>query len=87
MSWHNELDDLLEDLKEERDDLRVRAHLLKAEARDEWHDMEEKWGRFRSRSKRALDQTGEAGEDIGAAIRLLGQEIKHGYDRIRQSLR
>jgi predicted nucleic acid-binding Zn-ribbon protein len=80
-------DKLVERLRQERDELRVRAHLLKAELRDEWDEVEDQWGHFEAKlehlSKGAKDST----EDIGAAVSVLGEEIARAYKRLRDSLK
>lgn len=38
-----ELETLLDGLKQQRDELMVQLHLAKAEARDEWEELEKNW--------------------------------------------
>jgi len=80
------LRDMLEKLEQERDELKVRAHLGKAEAREEWEKMEGRIAELRSRLDRAGDEAGDVMEDVGAAAKLLGEEIREGFARIRKSL-
>ncbi|HMU61273.1 MAG TPA: hypothetical protein PKA66_05775 [Gemmatimonadales bacterium] len=80
------LRDMLEKLEQERDELKVRAHLGKAEAREEWEKMEGRIAELRSRIDRAGDEAGDVMEDVGAAAKLLGEEIREGFARIRKSL-
>lgn len=80
------LREMLEKLEQERDALKVRAHLGKAEARDEWEKMEGRIAELRSRVDRAGDEAGDVMEDVGAAAKLLGEEIREGLTRIRKSL-
>jgi NTP pyrophosphatase (non-canonical NTP hydrolase) len=80
------LRDMLEKLEQERDELKVRAHLGKAEAREEWEKMEGRIAELRSRVDRAGDEAGDVMGDVGAAAKLLGEEIREGFARIRKSL-
>jgi len=80
------LREMLEKLEQERDELKVRAHLGKAEAREEWEKMEGRIAELRSRLDRAGDEAGDVMEDVGAAAKLLGEEIREGFARIRKSL-
>jgi len=80
------IDELLEDLKEQRDELRIRAHLAKLEASDEWEDLEKKLEKLESKARAAGKAAADSGEDVGAALRLLGQEIKQGFKNIAQKL-
>ena len=78
---------LLAKLRTERDELAVQMQLAKAEARDEWHKLEPKWEHFQSRARDAADSADEVSKDVGAALGLLGEELRRGYERIRASLR
>jgi chromosome segregation ATPase len=87
----SDLDDKLESLvgrlKTERDELRVRLHLLKAEAKDEWEEMETHWEHLEGRMKKVGEQAAESGEEVAAAGKQLAEEIGHAYQRIRDSLK
>jgi NTP pyrophosphatase (non-canonical NTP hydrolase) len=80
------LREMLEKLEQERDELKVRVHLGKAEAREEWEKLEGRIGELRSRLDKAGDEAGDVMEDVGAAAKLLGEEIREGFGRIRKSL-
>ncbi|MEZ4412593.1 MAG: hypothetical protein R2910_06390 [Gemmatimonadales bacterium] len=80
------LREMLEKLEQERDELKVRAHLGKAEAKEEWEKMEGRIAELRSRLDKAGDEAGDVMEDVGAAAKLLGEEIREGFARIRKSL-
>lgn len=78
----SDYDDLIEDLKQKRDELRVQMHLASKEAQDEWNDLEEKMNEFVARAE--LDKTGEG---LGEAFGGVGQEIMKGYERIRDAIK
>lgn len=77
---------LVQQLKTERDELNVRMHLAGAELRDEWAELEKRWDRLQARGKQLKTATGESAEEIGAATRQLGEELKAGYRRIKSRL-
>jgi hypothetical protein len=79
--------DLLEKLREERDELNVQMHLAKAEIHDEWSKLEPKWDHFRDRATAVSKSAEEASEDAGVALRLLGDELRNGYTKIKDSFR
>lgn len=81
------LDDLAARLRQERDELRVRAHLLKAELRDEWNDLERRWNHLEPRLERLREGARESAEDIGAAVQQLGEELVHAYRRLRRAVK
>lgn len=80
------LEQLGEELKQLRDELEVQLHLASADARDEFAELESKLDRFRGKMDVVGKTAGEAAEDVGDAIDLLGQEIKKGYQKIRSLL-
>ena len=79
----SQLKQLTERLKQERDELRVKMNLAKKEARDEWDELEGKWDKLRGRLKVVEDAADDAGDEIGAAAKMLVDEIKKGYEKIR----
>jgi len=81
------LQELLAKLQQERDELRVRAHLLKAELKQEWDEVERKWGHVESRLDRARAGARASAGEIGAATAQLGEEIANAYKRMRDALR
>ena len=83
-SRNKELDNLLETLKQQRDELNLQLHLAKAEARDEWAALEGKWEQVEGKLGQLKTVAGDAAEDVGAAAKLLAEEIGRGYDRIRK---
>lgn len=72
---------LMQDLEKTRDELRVKLHLASMEAKEEWDELESKWESFSARAR--LDDTSE---DVGAALGVLGEELKRGYARIKAAL-
>ncbi len=78
--------DFIEKLKQQRDELRLQIHLAKAEARDEWDELENKWGGLMERMKAVGEEAGEAKSDIGTAARELAVELKKGYARIMDQI-
>ena len=82
----DKVQELFEDVRRTRDELRVKIHLAKAEARDEWHELEKKWDHFKARAERAGEAAEDAAEDVGEALELVGEELHKGYRRIRDAL-
>ena len=82
----DKLVELMEILKQRRDELSVQVHLGKAEAKDLWQVTEEKWRHLRSQLDNIDDDTGDVAKDVGAAAMLMAEEIKRGYERLRKLL-
>lgn len=74
-------------LSKARDELRVRLHLAKADALDEWKKLENTWLRAQEEFKRTSEHTKEPVKEMGTALRHLIDEIKAGYTRIREQLK
>jgi len=85
----SEFDDIIEDLKQRRDELRVKMHLASKEIKDEWEELEEKMEDFSRKTKQFSEDAKlkETGSGIGDALGQLGGELKRGYERIRDAMR
>jgi hypothetical protein len=81
---HDELKKLEEAVLQQRDELRVKLHLAKADARDEWEELERKWAEAQIKFDQVQKAAGESSEGIEAAAKLLGEELLKGYERIRR---
>jgi hypothetical protein len=81
------LDQLVGRLRQERDELRVRAHLLKAELKDEWDAVERQWEHLEPKLERLRKGAKASSDDVGAATRQLGEEIANAYRRMRDALK
>ena len=77
---------LIGTLREQRDELRVQLHLAKAEARDEWDEVEKKWDHIEPRLEKLGHEAKESAEDLGAALSQVAEEIGHAYERIKKAL-
>lgn len=78
----SDFDDLTEELKQMRDELRLQMNLASMELKEEWGELEEKMDEFVGEAK-----LGETGEGVSKALGQLGQEIKLGYDRLRKAVK
>lgn len=79
-----DLERLADELKEQRDELRLKLHLAKAEARDEFDRLEKRWENVRGKLGVITKEAGAASKEVGEATRLLLHELKAGYQRIRE---
>jgi hypothetical protein len=77
-----DFDEVLQDLKRRRDELRVRIHLASRELQQEWDELETKMSDFSRRA--GLRETGDG---VGKALGALGSELKAGYQRISRALK
>jgi hypothetical protein len=77
-----DFEEILNDLKQRRDQLRVRMHLATRELQDEWEELETKMTDFSRRARLK-----ETGDEVGKALGLLGKELKAGYQRIHRAMK
>lgn len=83
----NELDRILQDLQRQRDELNLKMHLAKAEAKDEWQELERKWQEIKPKLDAAGGEAVKAGENVLTGLQLTLEEMRKGYERIRDRLR
>ncbi|MDF2180208.1 hypothetical protein P2G88_18285 [Aliiglaciecola sp. CAU 1673] len=81
-----ELNDLMEQLKQHRDELNVKLHLGKAELKDEWKEVEARYETMQSKYKALKKDTAESSKEIGAALSLVADEIGEAYQRLKKRL-
>lgn len=74
-------DKIVADLKQLRDEARVKTHLGSMALKDEWGELEQRWESFEARAK--LDRSAK---DVGAALDLLASELKAAYERIAKAV-
>jgi SMC interacting uncharacterized protein involved in chromosome segregation len=75
-------DKTIRELKQQRDELRVKMSLAKLEATDEWREIEDKLHKLEAKAKEVGGATADASKDVGAAARLLGEEIRKGLKAV-----
>jgi len=80
------LNQVVQDLKQMRDELEVQLHLASADARDEFAELEKKWEQLRAKAEVVGDVAGEAADSVGDAVNLVADELKKGYQRIKGML-
>ena len=80
------IDDMLEKLKEERDELKLKLHLAKMDVSEEWDKLELKLEKLEGKAHELGEATVDASKDVGEAAKLLGQEILEGFKKIAKHL-
>jgi seryl-tRNA synthetase len=77
---------IMEKLRQERDELKLKIHLGKSEMKDEWEALERKWERLEARLEGATEEARDASREVGAAFGVLTDELGEAYRRIRARL-
>ncbi len=78
------LDAMKASIEQLRDEIKLKAHLGKAEATEELEKLEKKWDSFLEQHKPIADEAGKTAANAGAALGLVAEELKAGYERIRK---
>lgn len=79
---NQELDSLLQTLKQQRDEIDVRLHLAGMEAKDLWRESESKWESFLDQLGIINDDSKETSAELMHATKVIGDELKTMYQRI-----
>ena len=80
------IENLIRDLKQERDELRLQMHLGSEELKDEMSNLDDRLAELVRRVEPIKDAMEESADDVWDALKLVGSEIKDGFKRIRRSL-
>jgi chromosome segregation ATPase len=80
------IEEQLAALKRERDELALKIHLAKAEARTEWKDLETRLDELEKRARPLAQALGDTASGVGASLELAADEIKKGFEKIRKLL-
>ena len=56
----HDLKNLIDDLKQQRDEINVQLHLAKAEVRDEWDKLEPKWEEVKGKMATVSEAAGQS---------------------------
>ncbi len=89
-TWKERMDELVHDLQRERDELRVKAALGKAELRDELAELDTKLDDLRSRAAvwadKADDQIDDAMDEARERTSGWLKDLKDGYQKLRDRM-
>jgi hypothetical protein len=84
--FEKDVEEVFEALKHQRDELKVRIHLVNMEVRDEWDELEKQWQHFVSNKDRLKNDLAPTVADAHVAWLLLKDEIIKGYRTIQNRL-
>jgi CBS domain-containing protein len=84
--WKERFEKEVEELRRMRDELRVRLHLGKADAKDLWDRLERRFADLETHARRAAQRTEAPMHELGDAARHLIEELRNGYRELRGRL-
>ncbi len=74
------------DLAQLRDEVHVRMHLARSEAKEAFEKLESRWSKLMGKAGAVRDTSREAVSEVAAATELLIEELKEGYEKLRREL-
>ena len=77
-----DLEKMLGKLRQQRDELKVKIHLAKADAEEEWAAAEKKWAHLKTKSEALATTGGEVAKELGETVKEIGEDLMNGYERI-----
>ena len=77
-----QMDNTLETLAQQRDELKLKLHLLGMEARDEWEANEKIWHEVQSTAEEIRNSAGEAMDDVWVRFNTFTQELSDKYAKL-----
>jgi phosphoribosylpyrophosphate synthetase len=86
MGLREEFDRLMDKLKTERDQVNLKMHLASMDAKEEFAEVEKKWGQVKTKAAEIADDAVETSEEYIAKAKVIGEELKDTYHRIAKRL-
>lgn len=86
MDMKAEFDQLITNLKQQRDEINVQLHLASMEAKEEWEKADAKWDELNKKINDIADEAKETGEEVITNAKTVAEELGYAYDRIKQRL-
>ncbi len=87
MGLQEELKTLSDKIKQYRDEARVQLHLARQDVKDEFDDLDQEWGKFRTRFDQVVDDASDASQEARQTAKKLGEDLKTGYRNIRDKIK
>ena len=81
-----DIDNIIESLKQQKDEIRLQIHLAGSEVRDELSDLDKKLEDLSTMADMLHKEASNTSENVIEAAKLVADEVKHGFERIRKLL-
>lgn len=86
MTNRDRMEELINGLKQQRDELALKIHLGKKEPQDEWKLLTAKFDDLMNDYQPVKDAMKESAGNLGESLKLVASEIEEGFQKIRKSL-
>ncbi len=81
--WMNDVSSV----RQMRDELRLKAHLLRSDLRDQLDRLEHQWGELERDLKPVGSAVGTSAKELSASAKDLLETLKAGYARVKDAVR
>ena len=82
----SKFEELKASIEQLRDEINVKAHLGKMEAREALEELEKKWNSLQVEYRPVANEAGKTAQKTREALSHVADELKAGYTRIRKLL-
>ena len=79
-------EEVLSSLKQQRDELALRVHLGKAEAKDQWDQVQQQLDKLATEYEPLKNVAEETTEGVLSGLELTAAEVKRGMERVAAML-
>lgn len=86
MSEKSNLEELISTLKQKRDEMRVKMNLAGRETKQEYDRLSDRINELMKQYEPTKDAASESADKVFSALKLAGEEMKNGLDRIWKTL-
>ena len=82
----NNLEEMMSELKQQRDELRLQMHLASMEAKDEYERLSDKCDELSKRYEPLSSAVAKTADNVFSALGLVADELKVGFHRVKKAL-
>ncbi len=78
--------ELITTLKQQRDELALKIHLGKEDAKDEWEKAQEKLSKLADEYEPVKEAVEESASNVFASLKIVAGELMESFTRIKDSI-
>jgi len=83
---NEQLEQTWQQLKTQRDEIRVQIHLAKAELKDEWEKLDPAWQKAHHEYEELKEATEDAAHGLQKSFTVVTDELSNAFERIKKRL-
>ena len=86
MDIKEEFSRMLDKVKTERDELKLKLHLASMEGREEFEEAEKKWQHLKAKAADMNENLAKTTSELISSSKIIGEELQETYQRIAKRL-